>query len=793
MTRDRHASRASFACVRCKKDKRRCDISQILSSGDRLDRSCTSCRNKNEKCEVRYGEDKRSQRQPNETKALQRRMQALEEFVKNVSRSESTNKNPELPPSRHKADDDSDCLMEQARRIVDNYQDARTRAFPSPASSSSPGTRDMTISISPPEGAQSNWAVTSHQDLHPVSHSRSVSFSGQNRPKTDDITHNGIRSISFSGPSRPEFDCVSEGFPPVMEEMGTPDSMHDFDQFLGSSTLFPYSENQTRSRSPRGEGHSFEDDSSQQARGALESFPEPEPIVSHLLDLFWKWQSSHLLVVDRALFLRHREMWDESEGHHGDRNHYTPCLLYAIMALASMISLDKGVVRYSTSTGGVAGETFAKRARSMFDLEMDHPTISTVQAALILGSRYGAMKDNSLGWMYSGIAFRMASKLGLHLDCSKAIASGKMSQEMAELRRRVFWGCHIEDNLFSAYCGRPNSFMEWDISIPIPERHVISVDKEDAESTSLLLHHTSTLSVLCSKILISIHRQRRHSSTGEMRLKASQLHRALWQWHHDLPKSLTWSIDSNVLAQPHVFILQMNFYFALILLHRPFLRFSSKLLDIDDMSSSPLNSTHACATAAANITKLATTYRRSFNMRQMPPSVVHFIFIAGSIHLLNLRAAQPGNHEALLQSSTEALSELGKSYPVAHKAGTELEGLIDKWRSAKEAEKRAAETNRAAQEIGNTMSSGCAIRPGVSGFLDIDFSPLEELGEFMDMKKGQQPATKSVFEMPPDVEFHEQLSLDQSGNDCMFLGQDWLQDGTGFESMDGSGCPWMYN
>lgn len=396
MTRDRHASRASFACVRCKKDKRRCDISQILSSGDRMDRSCTSCRNKNEKCEVRYGEDKRSQRQPNETKALQRRMQALEEFVKNVS------KNPELPITRHKTDEDSDCLMEQARRTVDNYQDARIRAFPSPASSSSPGTQNMTISISPPEGGQNNWAMTSQQELHPASHSRSVSFSVQNRPKTDDITHNGIRSISFSGPSRPDFDCDSEGFPPVMEEIGTPDSMRDFDQFLGSATLFPYSENQSRSRSPRGEDSSFEDDTSRQARGALECFPEPEPIVSHLLDLFWKWQSSHLLVVDRALFLRHREIWDDSEGHRGDRNYYTPCLLYAIMALASMISLDKGVVRYSTSTGSVAGETFAKRARSMFDLEMDHPTISTVQAALILGSRYGAMKDNSLGWMYSG-------------------------------------------------------------------------------------------------------------------------------------------------------------------------------------------------------------------------------------------------------------------------------------------------------------------------------------------------------------------------------------------------------
>ncbi|KAJ0299765.1 hypothetical protein COL516b_008882 [Colletotrichum fioriniae] len=149
-------------------------------------------------------------------------------------------------------------------------------------------------------------------------------------------------------------------------------------------------------------------------------------------------------------------------------------------------------------------------------------------------------------------------------------------------------------------------------------------------------------------------------------------------------------------------------------------------------------------------------------MRQMPPSIVHFIFIAGSIHLLNLRAEQPGNHEVLLQSSTEALSELGKSYPVAQKASTELESLIEKWRSAKEAEKRAAETNRAAQEVENSMSSGRAIRPGVSGFHDVDFSPLEELGEFMDLKKGQQPATKSVFDMPADIGFHEQLSLDQN-------------------------------
>ncbi|GKT50690.1 uncharacterized protein ColSpa_10871 [Colletotrichum spaethianum] len=144
MTRDRHASRASFACVRCKKDKRRCDISQILGTGDQPDRSCTACRNKNEKCEVRYGEDKRSQRQPNETKVLQRRMQALEEFVRNVARADG--KTP--VPSRDN-NIDANSLMEQVQRDFEDFQNSRTRAFPSPASSSSPSAHVATISITP--------------------------------------------------------------------------------------------------------------------------------------------------------------------------------------------------------------------------------------------------------------------------------------------------------------------------------------------------------------------------------------------------------------------------------------------------------------------------------------------------------------------------------------------------------------------------------------------------------------------------------------------------------------------
>ncbi|EFQ34192.1 fungal specific transcription factor domain-containing protein [Colletotrichum graminicola] len=774
MTRTRHASRASFACVRCKKDKRRCDISQILSSGDQPDRSCTACRNKNEKCEVRYGEDKRSQRQPNETKVLQRRMQALEEFVRNVARAEGN-------PSSSRDKMDVDSLMEQTQRAFEDFQNSRTQAIPSPANSSSPNTH-MTISISPPDDEQA-WSKT---QLEPVPNSlRSASFSAQNRPKVDNLTPDSHRSASFSVPSRPNFDTISDDFPSALEEVSSPASIHDFDPFSDSASLFPYSENAKKTTDPKEEYRPSEKELNIRSRMALETFPEPEPIVAYLLDLFWQWQSSHLLVVDRALFLRHRQIWDRSDGL-GDRDFYSPCLLYALLALASMISLDKGVTRYSSQADGVAGEAFAKRARALLELELDHPKITTVQAALILGCRYGSMKDNSLGWMYSGIAFRIASKLGLHLDSTKAVASGQMTPEMAELRRRVFWGCHMEDNLFSAYCGRPISFMEWDITVAVPDRAIDDFAQKTPDLSLTLLCATSSLSVLCSKILVGIHRQRRQTTTGELGSKASHLHEELWKWRQGLPEVLKWSGDENKSAEPCVFILQMNFYFALILLHRPFMRFPRDCDDLKSSTTKPSQSSMICATAAANITKLVLNYRRYYNIRQMPPSVVHFIFIAGSIHLVNLRSTKLESHNTLLQSSLEALSEIGKSYPVAEKASLELEKLTAKWKALNLAE--AAKLHNKQNNIqtrGVTFGGGGKLQAphAFSNFLDVDFSPLKEMEGYFDAWSNQQPAANISYD-------HLDLGYTESGP-TLDLGNDWIHDAD-FGNMDEGTCPWLY-
>ena len=153
---------------------------------------------------------------------------------------------------------------------------------------------------------------------------------------------------------------------------------------IGASSAFPYGESQLPP--PRNAG--IADHLARRARlspSALEDFTEPEPVVEHLLELFWTYQASQVLVVDRQIFLRHHRLARESDGI-GNRDFYISCLLYAIMALGSLTSTDKAVRQYSAPPDDIAGDWFDQRARILFEAEMEVPTVTTVQAAILIGS-----------------------------------------------------------------------------------------------------------------------------------------------------------------------------------------------------------------------------------------------------------------------------------------------------------------------------------------------------------------------------------------------------------------------
>jgi hypothetical protein len=64
-----------------------------------------------------------------------------------------------------------------------------------------------------------------------------------------------------------------------------------------------------------------------------------------------------------------------------------------------------------------------------------------------------------LAWLYSGMAFRIAIDLGIHLPSEKLGGYvRKFSAEDIEIRKRLFWSCYTWDKAISLYLGRMPAF-----------------------------------------------------------------------------------------------------------------------------------------------------------------------------------------------------------------------------------------------------------------------------------------------------------------------------------------------
>lgn len=81
---------------------------------------------------------------------------------------------------------------------------------------------------------------------------------------------------------------------------------------------------------------------------------------------------------------------------------YSPLLHNAILALACALSDDR---RAKDSS---APKSLARQAKAFVEDEGERPTLSTLQGLLLVGSFHSGNRLQGLGYIYSGIAFRMS-------------------------------------------------------------------------------------------------------------------------------------------------------------------------------------------------------------------------------------------------------------------------------------------------------------------------------------------------------------------------------------------------
>jgi hypothetical protein len=88
--------------------------------------------------------------------------------------------------------------------------------------------------------------------------------------------------------------------------------------------------------------------------------------------------------------------------------------------------------------------------------EHEKPCLATVQAFGLMSVREAGCGREAKGWVYSGMAFRMACDMGLNIDSSQ-LSSDRMTgdHELEDDARRItFWGCFLFDTYWSNYMGR---------------------------------------------------------------------------------------------------------------------------------------------------------------------------------------------------------------------------------------------------------------------------------------------------------------------------------------------------
>ncbi|KAM5359887.1 hypothetical protein ACJZ2D_014142 [Fusarium nematophilum] len=385
----------------------------------------------------------------------------------------------------------------------------------------------------------------------------------------------------------------------------------------------------------------------------------------HLLSLHWNRQHHSFLITYRPAFMRDMAC---------NGPYFSKLLLNAIYFGASKFS-PRLEVRKDPNDVRTAGWRYRERA-----------LLQMTNSLFALGD------ERSAAWLYSGLAFRMLTDLGIHVDLT---STQRFSDEDLEIRRRVFWGAFVVDKIQSLYQGRPVSLEDTDALVPI--KFLDTYEELEhwqpfaySSPTSSFLgspaYSVSTFTCLCklsitmSDILSCIYTERSsNQSAGELASMLDSLQVKLDKWYGSLPGHLqfdpTKSGDSAV-PPPHVFSLHAMYNVLVILLHRPFvadghLYSTSRSISVDSLMK--------CASAASSISSLLRAYHRAFSVRRAPYLISYATYVAATIHSrIAARRGRDSTAHANLATCLAVFKENQETNSAVRKAAIVVERLMKK-------------------------------------------------------------------------------------------------------------------
>ena len=319
----------------------------------------------------------------------------------------------------------------------------------------------------------------------------------------------------------------------------------------------------------------------------------PSPLARTLLEMYWSWLHPSFLFVYRPTFTRDMPMLVQGDGLR--HSYCSDTLLKVVYAHSCRF------VRDPDSTWGPLerNETFQQFAdRLMSEAQValametiNPPSIPTIQALLQQSARDMAYGRSSQAWLYSGMAFRMAIDLGLHVSTERLQRYARwLSPEDIELRKRLFWSLYAWDKHISLYLGRMPNFLAGTESIPLdflddytetePWQPFYGSEQLDSSNPYPPTpgHVVSCFTALCklckilSRLMLELYSPGSGPKIHDSKMAAFvAINEELQAWRAGLPAYL--KIDPQnipTLSPPHhITSLNLMYHTTLILLHRP--------------------------------------------------------------------------------------------------------------------------------------------------------------------------------------------------------------------------------
>ncbi|RKK70601.1 hypothetical protein BFJ69_g11676 [Fusarium oxysporum] len=541
-TKQQVRHRASVACASCRDRRIRCVVPKNQTE-------CTACAKSGAECIIKNDDERRRPISKAYMSSLSDRISMLEGLL--------LEKGVVPPPATHPPKTRHD--------VQDTIATTAGNTDPSPQSDSkSPGSEDH----SPPDYQNDDFTTRESELATTNSREKQQAYSRSNEdspfrildPKQEDIIH---RLLSTKGNL-------------------------SFDQISGRLRFF----------GPTANSHVYAESTSlSYAREPPEQIRRAEKIIQslssethdYLVDGFFHYYNSVIQIIDRDAF--------EADRMSKSSKFYSHFLHITVLAMGYRVAdMERDDMRKITLSPRES--SLHREAKHMLDIELERPGgISSVQALLLLGDlECGVGRDNT-GWMYSGMANRLAFDIGLHLDCTSS-----MSEQDTKIRNMVMQACVIYDRYWGLFLGRPLAIKSQDVDLlsnRFSQLASFGLDAPKMDLTSEIYEQLIELMELAGRIVeirdlsnsSQVAEQTGAFATNEAEenryLQVINLDRQLQNWYRRLPDRMAWK-PSNVKTAPYsFFLLHQQYHVTMILLHRPWAKYGSISGDSSSTESHP--------------------------------------------------------------------------------------------------------------------------------------------------------------------------------------------------------------